>query len=241
MTETHYLYPEIEEFLALKKDSTAKVYRSTFRRFTKYYQSIYGKNKTISDFLDTIFDELKKPRREQKRIAESVHVTYIKHLKQEGLSGNNIRLKFAAIQNFLKYKGIIVSSIFIGNLPPQVGKKRNRKHEWTIEHLREFVDTATEYRDKALILCMLQSGLGVTEICAWNYGDIKDELKSGTLPICLHLVRQKTGIEFKTFFGRDSTKYLQIYLATRNNLKNKSPLILTSLGKDQRRTSILNL
>jgi hypothetical protein len=50
MTERDYLHTEIEEFLALKKDSTAKVYRSTFRRFTKYYQSVYGKDKTISDF-----------------------------------------------------------------------------------------------------------------------------------------------------------------------------------------------
>ena len=123
MNEPERLHYEIEEFLTFKKDSTAEVYRSTFRRFTKYYQSVYGKNKTISDFLDTIFDELKKPRREQKRIAESVLVTYIKQLKQEGLSANSIRLKFAVIQNFLKYKGIVVSSVFIGNLPPQVGKK----------------------------------------------------------------------------------------------------------------------
>ena len=67
MPDTDYLHPEIEEFLALKSDSTAKVYRSTFRRFTKYYQSVYGKNKTISDFLDTIFDEQKKPRRQRER------------------------------------------------------------------------------------------------------------------------------------------------------------------------------
>jgi len=71
---------------------------------------------------------------------------------------------------------------------------------------------------------MFQSGLAVNEICDLNYGDVQDELEAGILPLCLKLVRQKTSVEFKTFFGRDAVKYLRLYLATRKDLKADSPL-----------------
>jgi hypothetical protein len=101
MKQTEYLEPEIEEYLLLKKRSTANVYRSNLRIFVEYYQSIYGKDKTISDFLDTIFDELKKPRRQQRRITEIVLAGFIKHLQEKGMANNTIRSKFAAVQNFI--------------------------------------------------------------------------------------------------------------------------------------------
>ena len=102
-------------------------------------------------------------------------------------------------------------------MPPQIEKEENEKHEWKIEHIKQFVDSAKSYRDKAIIMCMFQSGLAVNEICNLNYGDVKNELEAGILPLCLKLVRQKTGSKFKTFFGRDAVKYLKIYLS---NLKD---------------------
>jgi hypothetical protein len=59
MKQIERLEPEIEEYLLLKKRSTANVYRSNLRIFVEYYQNVYGKDKTISDFLDIIFDALK--------------------------------------------------------------------------------------------------------------------------------------------------------------------------------------
>jgi len=130
----------------------------------------------------------------------------------------------------------VVSSVFIGNLPPATEKKINHKHEWTIEQLKEFVNLAPNYRDKAIITCMFQSGLAVNEITELNYGDIQEEFEEGTLPICLKLVRQKTGVEFKTFFGRDAVKYLRLYLQTRKELTSESPLF-TKWGSEGRITT----
>ena len=96
-------------------------------------------------------------------------------------------------------------------MPSAVEKKENGKHEWQLEQVKQFMDGATNYRDKALILCIFQSGLGVNEICDLNYGDVQDELeRSGTLPLCLKLVRQKTQVQFKSFFGRDAVYYLKL-------------------------------
>jgi integrase len=226
---------EIKDYLALKGKDTAGAYASAFRKFLEFYQTKYGKGAGFSHFLDRIFEEFKKPMRDQGRIAEtelSQFVDYLKNkelINNKKLSNNTIRLYFAALQNFLKYKQIVVSMSFI-NVPPPTEKvdgndqEINGKHEWKIEQIKKFVDAASTYRDKAIIVCMFQSGLGVNEICRLNYGHIKDELEAGILPICLKLVRQKTKVKFKSFFGRDAVHYLKLYLATRGKLKPGDPL-----------------
>ena len=192
---------EVEDYLALKSETTRAAYSAAFRSFLKFYKNKYGKDAGFSHFLDRIFEEFKKPPREQKRVAETELTQFIDDLKSKGKSNNLIRLYFAALQNFLKYKQIVVSMGFI-NMPSAVEKKENGKHEWQLEQVKQFMDGATNYRDKALILCIFQSGLGVNEICDLNYGDVQDELEAGILPLCLKLVRQKTQVQFKSFFGR---------------------------------------
>ncbi len=215
--------PEVEEYLALKSKKTAQIYKSGLAKFLTYYQSKHGEGKLFAHFLDRIFEEFKKPPREQERIAEIEISQFIDYLRDQKLSNNAIRLYFASVQNFLKYKQVTVSMSFI-DIPPPTGKKTNGKHEWKIEQIKEFVDSAQSYRDKAIILCMFQSGLAVNEICELNYGDVMDELEQGILPLCLKLVRRKTSVQFKTFFGRDAVKYLKLYLATRSDLKPEDPL-----------------
>ena len=218
------LEPEIVEYLTLKSKSTKSVYSSAYRSFMTFYQQKYATKNAFSHFLDRIFTELKKDQREQGRIIEIEFSEFINYLKAEGKSNNSIRLYIAAVQNFLKYKHVMVSTSFVGNLPPAGERKANGKHEWKIDQIKQFVEATKNYRDKAIIICMFQSGLAVKEICNLDYGDIQNEFENNVLPICLKLVREKTSVEFKTFFGRDATKYLRLYLATRKNLKPESPL-----------------
>jgi len=174
---------------------------------------------------------MKKPPRERKRLAESEIVDFINWLEDKNKSNNTLRAYFGSMQNFLKHKGIAISSCFIGNLPPATTQKKKGKHKWTLEHLKEFIFKANRIRDKAIILCMFQSGLAVNEICELSYGDIADEFERGIVPICIELVRKKTGVPFKSFFGRDVVKYLRIYLQSRINLEHNSALF-TKLGTE---------
>ena len=81
MSELIDVGDEVEEYLLTKKNKTQSVYRSAFRRFLEYYKSTYGENKTMSHFLDTIYAELQKPRREQGRPAEVEISKFIPHNK----------------------------------------------------------------------------------------------------------------------------------------------------------------
>ncbi|GAG55571.1 unnamed protein product, partial [marine sediment metagenome] len=89
------------------------------------------------------------------------------------------------------------------------------------------------YRDKALITCMFQSGLSVNEICKLNYGDLEKDIEAGNLPLLIELVRQKNDAEFKTLFGADAVNYLKLYLDTRNSLESGSPLFTKWATEDR--------
>jgi hypothetical protein len=46
------------------------VYKASFNEFLTFYRQQYGEKVGIGHFLDRIFENMKKPPREQKRLAE---------------------------------------------------------------------------------------------------------------------------------------------------------------------------
>lgn len=226
---------EVEEFLDTKKPNTRASYNSGLRMFLSYYKGKHGEAATLSTFLDRLDENARLSRRERKRLAESELNGFIDYLASADKSSKTILVYFSAVQNFLKYHSFIVSARFL-RLPPATPKKINVKHAWKLEELKEFVNTATNIRDKAIILCLFQSGLSISDLCNLNYGDVMEELDERRLPLHIHMYRQKTGEEFKTFFGRDAIKYLRLYLETRKTLTRTSPLFTMSGSNTKRLT-----
>lgn len=229
---------EAEEFLTLKRKSTAKTYRFGLNHFADYYSQKHDASRedVFAHFLDRLYKNFQLPRREQKRLVELEISGFIEYLKKREMSGKSIRVYFAAIQNFLKYYRFPAQASFIGNLPPSTPKKENKKHAWQLPEIQRFVKHAKNYRDKAVILCLFQSGLGVGDLVALDYRDIKKEFEEETLPLCLELTRKKTGVVFKTFLGRDAAHYLKLYLQTRGKLEEDAPLF-AMWGSERRVTT----
>lgn len=217
-----------KDYLATKRETTAKLYRSDLRKFSVWYDG------TLEDFLNEIYAEMGKPVLEQDRIVETTISEWVKWLVEKGYAPKSVRRAFSALQNFLKYYRVPVEADWV-NLPAAVPLKKNKKHEWKLEHIKKFVEAASNYRDKALIMCLFQSGQGISEIIDLDYSDVREELEAGTLPLCFDLVRGKTGVQYKAFLGRDAIKYLKLYLETRQDLDDNSPLF-TMLGSEKRVT-----
>lgn len=229
---------EALSYLALKKKSTANTYKTHLERFLRWYKSQHGDDKGFEHLLDRMDENQTLPRRDRKHVAEAVMVEYINYLMNERerpLANYTIRTNFTAIQNFLKSLSYEMSSLWVGNLPPATAKKENGKQRWTLEQIKEFVDKAPSYRDKASILVMFQSGMAVNELRSLNYGDVEAQLKKGELPILIEMMREKTGVEYRTCLGADAVAYLKVYLKTRKNLKYESPLF-TKIGSEDRVT-----
>ena len=223
---------EIEQFLSHKSKATRGVYVSGFRSFLRYLHTVH-EDMSINTFVELIYDDMEKPIRKRKRVAEFYISKFVKYLQKEGKSSNAIRLYIAPIRNYLGYKNIPIAMKYV-NLPKAIVKEKNHKHKWQIEQIKQFVDLAPNYRDKAVIMCLFQSGLAIVDLLNLNYRDIKKELERGILPVMLKMRRQKTQEEFVSFFGRDAVKFLKLYLTTRKDLSNRTPLF-TKWGSDTER------
>ena len=221
------------KYLDSKKPTTAVSYEKCLKRFEYFYKD------GLKSFINEIEEEMKGnqdlPLAERVRPGEAVIREFIAWHKEVGYSNNSARQSIACLQNFLKFYGIAMSFDFI-ELPPARPMRENAKHKWTLAEMRQFVDVARYLRDKCFIVISFQSGLGVGDIVDLNYGDVKRGLEEGKLPLLLHLYRKKTGVEHKTFLGRDAVSYLREYLKTRGDLKGSDPLF-TKLGASHRATA----
>jgi integrase len=229
-TEDVSLEETEKRYLESKKPSTARIYRSSLRRFKVYYpEGIPGLIRQIEE--DT---EGNKEREVYDRIrpGEDVLRGFVKWQEEKGYSPNSMRLALAAIQNCLKYYGITVSYDFI-TLPQAIPLDRNKKHQWTIDQIKKFVESAEYLREKAFIMFAFQSGLGIGDILDLNYGDIRREYEEGVLPLAVEGYRKKTGVPLRTFIGRDTVKLLRLYLESRPGIQSGDPLF-TLLGSSER-------
>jgi hypothetical protein len=139
------LVDEVKEYLKLKKKTTVESYGTQFRRFLRYYKAKYGEEAGFDHLLDRLDKNMQLSRRDRKLLAELEMSEYIDHLKTHEYANHTIWLNFTAIQNFLKYKSHQLSSKWVRNFPPAVTSKKNEKHRWTLEQIKEFVDKASNY------------------------------------------------------------------------------------------------
>lgn len=216
---------EAKEFLKHKSKSTRKIYRNGLRHYVTYYKCKYGSEKTISSFLNLLEENSQLPRKQRKRkLAEAILHDYIENLKKKGYANNSIRSYFVAIQNLLNFYDQPISARWLADFPKSVPLPKNRKHQWKLDQIKQFVDHASTYRDKAIILTLFQSGISISDLCRLNYGDIRQQFKDGVLPIILIQSRGKTGVNYRTFLGADAVQYITHYLKTRSDLTDEKPL-----------------
>lgn len=220
-------------FLDTKSNSNTRMnYRSSLKKFRVFYD---GSLETFVNRVESCRAENRgKPVIERKRLAEDTVRDFIKWLEEKGYSPNSIRSCLTALQNFLKYYQLPISFDFIDR-PKSRTLPENRKHQWKLEEVMEFVNSAEYIRDRAIMLCLFQSGLSIGDLVKLDYGDIRRDFEEDRVPLLVDLNRKKTGVDHKTFFGRDAVKYLRTYLASRLPLDDDDPLF-TKLGSDERVT-----
>ncbi len=108
-------------------------------------------------------------------------------------------------------------------------------HNRTIEkeEIRRILD-ASELREKAFFLMMLESGLRPDTLVRLKYKHIKEEFEKGIIPMKIvvpaEIVKDKVGDRF-TFIGEDGYKYLKEYLSTLGKLSDEDYIFQPSRKK----------
>ena len=134
------------------------------------------------------------------------------------------------------------NEIPIGNLhlPTPRKLKENFRKFLSGQDVKRMIDVCERLRDRTIILCAFQGGLGMKELISLNYGDVAEGLEKGEIPLTLHLMREKEGIEYYTFLGEDAINSLRCYISLRKkgsryldpeDIKRDSPLFISESNR----------
>ncbi len=119
----------------------------------------------------------------------------------------------ACLTSFLKANGV---SLHLDPIP-KVPKKTEIIP--SKEQVYVMADYTRSLRDRAIILCMYQSGLGITALRNLNYGHIREQIEKNKIPIRVHVtseIGEKPSLDaYYTFFGVEACEALNSYLNER--------------------------
>ncbi len=89
----------------------------------------------------------------------------------------------------------------------------------TKEQVYIMANCTRSLRDRAIILCMYQSGLGIMPLRNLNYGHVKEQIQKNKIPIRVHvtsdIVEKPLPVTYYTFFGAEACEALNAYLIER--------------------------
>lgn len=205
---------DVVEFLQALDPSTMKVYRAGLSAFKSFYAQ------SLKNFLDAVEEDLRKPRREKKRVARNTLKGFVKWLEKREKKPKTIRAYVSSVQSLAGYYDIPLTTRYV-NLPPST--PYSSKFPWTLEKVAEFVEMIEDLQLKSITVTLFQSGLSVSDTLALTYGDIKYEYEHEVVPLCLDLSRIKTDVPFMTFIGKWGFQLLKTHLEERR-LKLDTPL-----------------
>lgn len=220
--------PSVDSFLNSKGYSTRRAYRGDIRKFILFTYETERDYHTFGEFLNRIEKEkqlnLDREPASRRYYGEEEIQAYINWLDENDQMAKTIKRACASILSCLRYHDMVLNKDRY-NYPKTNGKNLNKKHEWNPEQIIDIISRVKSLRDKAIIACLYQSGLTISDLLDLTYSDVKEKLDDP--PAIIHLTRGKTEVEYRTFFGESACFYLDQYLATRQNLSAQSPLFIS--------------
>ena len=232
-------FEETEKWLKPIKDSSKNNYKHRMRLYIKFS----GMNP--KELIDEAELDFKKSRRErgtsQNRLIDFYN-WLTKEYKKSDRKGGGIGISpyiakgmVGSLKSFYSRNGFSLGDI---DLPRVAPKKENERIEFSVEDIIKMIEVAPSKRDKTLILFGFQGGFDVGTVCKLNLGDIPEgdlnallENKLCSVPLLLHVVREKEGINYHTCLGFDAVDSLRAYLNERKirgeKLTLDKPLFVT--------------
>jgi site-specific recombinase XerD len=123
------------------------------------------------------------------------------------------------LTSFFKANGI---SLELEHIPRQAKKEEVILSK---DQIYAMADYASSLRNRAIILCMYQSGLGITALRNLNYGRIKNQLEKNRVPIRVHITsrinKKASQVPFLAFLGTEACNALRAYITERKRKTQK--------------------
>ena len=228
-----YFVSKAPEYKSLLKDESIK-------KWTMNLKKKAGWRTTIPSFLRTLYkftkysgkspNELiaigstakKIEPREEPASATLATIKLVQDFINELLSsGKRERARHVrtCLTSFFKANGI---SLALERIPRQTKKEEVILSK---DHVYAMADYAGSLRNRAIILCMYQSGLGITALRNLDYGHIKNQLENKRVPIRIRITSRintkVSQVPFFAFFGAEACNALRAYVTERKRKTQK--------------------
>ena len=228
-----YFVSKAPEYKSLLKDESIK-------KWTMNLKKKAGWRTTIPSFLRTLYkftkysgkspNELiaigstakKIEPREEPASATLATIKLVQDFINELLSsGKRERARHVrtCLTSFFKANGI---SLELERIPRQTKKEEVILSK---DQVYAMADYAGSLRNRAIIMCMYQSGLGITALRNLNYERIKNQLENKRIPIRIRITsrinKKASQVPFYAFFGAEACEALRAYVTERKRKTQK--------------------
>ena len=132
---------------------------------------------------------------------------YLAGLQARGLSASSVHAAARAVRafaNFLEAEGLVAQSPMRRVRMPKVDKRL--PDAYTVDEVERLLACATSNRDRAIVLCLLDSGCRASEFLSWNVGDVN--VMTGTV----HVRHGKNRSERTVYLGVKARRSLLKHL-----------------------------
>jgi len=205
---------------------TRKRFGIAMSLYLRFYQKEKGIEITPSGLLQKIEEDRKKPIRDRGQV-ENEWLDFVvwlqdKYKKRDGhqkqlnkpLALTTIKSYVGVIKTFYSFFGYPLSKK--ATLPRKIsqstGRIENISLPYRADMIKKIIAVMTNNEHKVLTLLMFQSGLDISTALEIRWRDIKDGLEGGECPLMLRLRRVKTGVNFRTFIGKDAIEALHVHI-----------------------------
>jgi len=209
----------VRKYLNTKNPKTRTHYKHGFELYEEFSGS------SLYNLLIQVDEDRRRPMMERENPELSQLISFRDYLvREKKLAPKSIQVIFSGISDFFDFHGIHLQKKRL-RLPKGIPKGANEKINIRIPEVRKMLAHCVSNRDKAIVSCLLQSGMSISDLLAMNVGDVLDgDSQTGSLdkpPLLLHKVRVKTGIKYRTCFGRDACNAVKRYLDERKRKYGK--------------------
>ncbi len=190
--------------------STMPGFLRTLYKFSKYCDKSPSKlvESALKEQIAESSEELIPASLEIREIAKKFVDEMLNSNKRE-----SARYTRACLTSFFKANGV---SLHLDPIPKFTKKTKAIP---TKEQVYAMADYTNSLRDRAIILCMYQSGLGITPLRNLNYEHIKEQINKNKIPIRVHvtseIAEKPLPKAYYAFFGAEACEALNTYLNER--------------------------
>jgi len=220
-----YFVSNPPEYRLMTKDESVEKWISNLKKKAGWRTTVPGFLRTLYKFTEyagkspnkliSIASSAKKPEQPEELTSATPVIAelaqgFINELLSSG-KRERARQVRTCLTSFFRANGI---SLELKSIP-----RVSKKEEITLgkEQIYAMADYAGSLRNRTIILCMYQSGLGITALRNLNYGHVKTQLEKNRIPIRILTTSRirPSQAPFYTFFGAEACDSLKAYINER--------------------------